>query len=57
MEPEPQHEHNVALAFGLNILAGACTGIGAVAVALKYDISNAVAGGVLGLSGNKKWNR
>jgi len=41
---------NVALAFGLNIIAGLCTGIGAVIVALKYNIPPAVTGGVLALS-------
>ncbi|QDZ24144.1 zinc permease [Chloropicon primus] len=43
-------ENNVGLAFGLNILAGACTGIGAVAVVLKKDISPPVTGGILSLS-------
>lgn len=43
-------ENNVGLAFGLNVMAGACTGIGAVLVVLKRDIGPVATGGVLTFS-------
>lgn len=50
MASENPHEHNVGLAFGLNVMAGACTGIGSVVVVLKEDVSPQITGGILGLS-------
>ena len=47
---EEDREHNVGLAFGLTMLAGACTGIGSVIVAIKYDIGPKATGGILALS-------
>ena len=46
----PQPEPNVGLAFGLNIAAGACTGLGALVVLLKYNVRPEYTGGVLGVS-------
>mmetsp|Transcript_10465 Transcript_10465/g.36098 ORF Transcript_10465/g.36098 Transcript_10465/m.36098 type:complete len:187 (-) Transcript_10465:542-1102(-) len=43
-------ENNVGLAFGLNVMAGACTGIGAALVVLKKDIGPVATGGVLTFS-------